>query len=563
MALREYQLTNFKAFAGPETIPIRPITLIYGPNSSGKSSILQSLLLLKQTLEEADSSTPLLPKGKLVDLGDYREFIHRHDVNKQFSFQATFVPDVEEAEPVWVKEILKAIDSALVGLKVVFKHDEKTKMVGFFSAEVFIGDKSLPAISYSRIGRLKKGSDFVARTEVHPESGFWPTWLEGMKHYIEEQLKDIDRISYKEGDSEKELRHDLGNYSFEEAMRDLWWKNVFSYVGCQNFLPAKQSSPPAEYEKRLVEGLKQLDEELEQSEALREEAAQPQQSQSSSPADSLRKRTAGEGSPFAATIFYPSDYGREPFEQGLDVLPFTLQVCSAFRQLVEEMVYLGPLRSNPERYYTFSGNLSEQVGQFGERMPDVLFRNREVLERINAEFDRFQLRYELKLSELKDEDSNLSNVFALRLVDKGTSVSASIRDVGFGASQVLPIIVQSLLSQNKTLLIEQPEIHLHPALQSELGDLFIKSALGEQKNTFILETHSEHLMLRILRRIRETTEGELEPGLTPIRPEDVAVLYVLPGKDSAKVIEIPIRPDGEFAKRWPQGFFTDRAKELF
>ncbi|MGH9425864.1 MAG: AAA family ATPase, partial [Terriglobia bacterium] len=73
--LREYQLTNFKAFAGPETIPIRPITLIYGPNSSGKSSILQSLLLLKQTLEEANIATPLLPKGKLVDLGDYREFI--------------------------------------------------------------------------------------------------------------------------------------------------------------------------------------------------------------------------------------------------------------------------------------------------------------------------------------------------------------------------------------------------------------------------------------------------------------------------------------------------------
>src|SRR5207244_11333114 len=86
--LREYQLTNFKAFAGPETIPIRPLTLIFGPNSSGKSSILQSLLLLKQTLEEANSSTPLLPKGKLVDLGDYHEFIHHHDVSKSFSFKA-------------------------------------------------------------------------------------------------------------------------------------------------------------------------------------------------------------------------------------------------------------------------------------------------------------------------------------------------------------------------------------------------------------------------------------------------------------------------------------------
>jgi hypothetical protein len=317
-----------------------------------------------------------------------------------------------------------------------------------------------------------------------------------MKQYIQKQLGACERIFYKKDDSEEELQHDLRNYQFEEAKEDLMLENLSSWVGCQNFLPAKRSSPPVEFQKRLKKkGLKQLILEFsEQSEALREEEAQPQQSQSSFPTDSLREQTVNEGSPFAATIFYPSDYGSEPFEQGLDVLPFTLHVCSAFRQLVKKVIYLGPLRNSPERYYTFSGNLSEQVGQFGERMPDVLFQNHEVVERVNAEFDRFGLGYELKSSELK-EDSNSSNVFALRVIDKETGVSASIRDVGFGVSQVLPIIVQSLLSQNKTLLIEQPETHLHPALQAELGDLFIKSALGEQKNTFVLETHSEHLKL--------------------------------------------------------------------
>ena len=69
--------------------------------------------------------------------------------------------------------------------------------------------------------------------------------------------------------------------------------------------------------------------------------------------------------------------------------------------------------------------------------------------------------------------------------------------------------------------------------------------------------------MRILRRIRETTDGELPVGITPIRPEHVAVLYVLPETDGAKVVGIPIRPDGEFAERWPQGFFAERAKELF
>jgi AAA15 family ATPase/GTPase len=87
--LKEYEITNFKAFAGPESLPIKPITLIFGPNSSGKSAILQSFLMLKQTLDEAVNSTPtLLTKGKLVDLGSYREFIHNHDLGKSFSIKA-------------------------------------------------------------------------------------------------------------------------------------------------------------------------------------------------------------------------------------------------------------------------------------------------------------------------------------------------------------------------------------------------------------------------------------------------------------------------------------------
>ena len=111
-------------------------------------------------------------------------------------------------------------------------------------------------------------------------------------------------------------------------------------------------------------------------------------------------------------------------------------------------------------------------------------------------------------------------------------------------------------------MIEQPEIHLHPAHQVELGDIFIRSA-KEQGNTLLLETHSEHLILRILRRIRETTENELPEGFPPIRPEDVAVLYIQPGEKGAQVIEIPVTEDGEFARPWPQGFFDDRVEELF
>ena len=92
--------------------------------------------------------------------------------------------------------------------------------------------------------------------------------------------------------------------------------------------------------------------------------------------------------------------------------------------------------------------------------------------------------------------------------------------------------------------------------------MFIEGALGKRQNTFILETHSEHLILRLLRRIRETSENSLPAGIPKIRPENVAVIYVNPKKEGAEVFEIPITEDGDFAKKWPDGFFPERTREL-
>lgn len=150
----------------------------------------------------------------------------------------------------------------------------------------------------------------------------------------------------------------------------------------------------------------------------------------------------------------------------------------------------------------------------------------------------------------------------LRVRDGCTGAEISHRDLGTGFSQVLPVLVQAIAAENQFHLIEQPEIHLHPALQAELGDVFIDSALT-RGNRFLLETHSEHLILRVLRRIRETTFGKIEPGQVPVTADDVAVLYVKPGPDGSEIIELPVTPDGDFAVPWPDGFFPERAKELF
>jgi hypothetical protein len=129
----------------------------------------------------------------------------------------------------------------------------------------------------------------------------------------------------------------------------------------------------------------------------------------------------------------------------------------------------------------------------------------------------------------------------LKLRDGESGVDITPQDVGVGVSQIAPVLVHAFGNTGKIIAIEQPEIHIHPALQADLGDVFIESALGENKNTFLLETHSEHLILRILRRIRETAEGEMaewpealrKACPNGIRPEDVAVLYVQPGKEGS------------------------------
>jgi hypothetical protein len=97
-----------------------------------------------------------------------------------------------------------------------------------------------------------------------------------------------------------------------------------------------------------------------------------------------------------------------------------------------------------------------------------------------------------------------------------------------------------------------------------LGDIFIESALGERRHTFLLETHSEHLILRIMRRIRETYLGKLpkEKNLPPVKPSDVCVLYVEKLGPRSIVREFPLNEMGELVKAWPGGFFEEGLREV-
>ena len=223
------------------------------------------------------------------------------------------------------------------------------------------------------------------------------------------------------------------------------------------------------------------------------------------------------------------------------------------RGYLDNLVYIRPLRAYPERLYIFGGNNGEQVGQGGKNIADVLYTKPDVLNAVNKQFELFDLGYEIKISNFKDEEtSDLSDVFAIRLIDRYTKVNVSLLDVGFGISQILPVIIQSVLSRNKTIVIEQPEIHIHPRLQAQLGSLLAES-VKSFGNRFIIETHSEHLLLRLQKLIRN---GELSH-------EDIAVVYVDRGKNGSQCLELRIDSEGDFIDEWPNGFFDEGFNEMF
>lgn len=136
-------------------------------------------------------------------------------------------------------------------------------------------------------------------------------------------------------------------------------------------------------------------------------------------------------------------------------------------------------------------------------------------------------------------------------------------EIGVGLSQMIPIVAAALASRDRLLLVEQPELHVHPAMQAELGDLFIESALGERQNTWMIESHSEHLLLRVMRRIRETTGRRLPAGRHPVRPEDVSLCFFEKDGTSSLIHEVPLDENGQITRPWPGGFFEEGIREMF
>lgn len=150
----------------------------------------------------------------------------------------------------------------------------------------------------------------------------------------------------------------------------------------------------------------------------------------------------------------------------------------------------------------------------------------------------------------------------LKFYDDHTKTYVHPQDMGVGISQSLPIVIACNLYEAADIYIEQPELHLHPKLQMEIADEFIRN-IHEQYNDFMIETHSEHLLLRIMKRMRQTAEGTLEDESLRLTPDDVCLLYVDANNELTYLNELELDNDGTLLDPWPGGFFEEGYNERF
>ncbi len=268
-------------------------------------------------------------------------------------------------------------------------------------------------------------------------------------------------------------------------------------------------------------------------------------------------------SPGAPVKFYGFPDEVVAYHQNAD---FVQEFNLRHEQLFRTISYLGPLRTKTERIYAWPGGEPGDVGYDGRNtIPAILAAKNRMLNLGNKKTRKpFQTLIAEKLKEMGLIESfevkpisEQRHEYEVKVRTKGSRDSVDLPDVGFGVSQVLPVLVQCFYAPPESIIImEQPEIHLHPGAQAALADVMIDAIHskedGRDRNIqLIIETHSEHFLRRLQRRIAENA----------IDGKKVSCYYANTSKTSAKLEPLDVDSFGNI-RNWPENFFGDEMGDI-
>lgn len=566
--LHALRVGNFKAFADTQRIPLKPITLIFGPNSAGKSSFIHSLALAheaqfgreKRSLARLDVHHTDVG-GSAIDLGSFRQYVHRGQLHKRVEWGA----DVNSsALGMDIATKLLPARQVCYSIAIGMELDDQDRpkpdsqpmilSVDMTDGQAEILHASRRSQGLYRIDRLNLAHPLFTACLRQMFHAYDPGPSEGETGFIESATREIEAVLPKLG-----LKLDRCLPS-EVISPESW-----ALEGLDDDAP--NAGVLLFIEEHLSPFIKAVAAAIESSldsfQYLGPLRSYPARHLAFSDHDD-RNWYAGGG--YAWDVVRRDDAVREAVNGWLG----SAKLKTPYRLVVRSLTTLDQLHEPiaaaledmpaealglKAKFFNEEAPVSVEDGTYLTR-PDIAH----LVESVHPEVRDAEQVAEHLIHAVADSTREVLR--ELVLVDQRTNTVVTHRDVGIGISQVLPVLVMAYGSQGKLLAMEQPEIHLHPALQAELGDVFIEAALGERQNTFILETHSEHLILRLMRRMRETYQRK-ETGLPAITSADVSVLYVEPDGARSIVREMPLNELGELVKSWPGGFFEEGLREQF
>ncbi len=601
--LQRLILKNFKAFSGRTTIPFGRLTLIFGRNSSGKSSIIQSLMFLRQSMSDIDRAGLTISQGALTNLGSGKQVLTGQNADTE----CEITPIYDMATMIRNFAIPNAEGDAFhrsVGAGYLF-HLEQPNI------ELTVRERRYYADGHDHVASTEGENLFSyfsvpENTRANPDATevmelFAEFGEELARSYVENieawKLLILEALNLDDGRDLRDALLGAGEGFFLERSDDASFAGSGTINSWIEFLRFSSPNPgPGEEDPRhrsrlLRDLLGEVPEgpanaapilpavlrvHLETAfGALRNKFAEMSIELFATELVAMRLRGSHRmGRPRSSSLW--AGNARNRFVAGLppqtvldqirkrlpilDILPF---VARATNRATVNLRYIGPVRSQGLRFNEVRNLPDRDVGKDGRNAIQLIADDEGLRTQANAWMERLGIMYRMEPVRI---ETGLAPLLAARIIDARNNLELNLVDVGFGISQVAPVVVQSLLlasqtrgreegrrHQRDTLLVEQPELHLHPAMQAELGSLFAEVVSASSTAQIIAETHSEALILRVMKLIRT---GNLDASL-------VKVLWVDQDNDGhAFARDLPIDASGEFEVSWPRGFFSERYSEM-
>ncbi|BBL92014.1 hypothetical protein VroAM7_46670 [Vibrio rotiferianus] len=488
MKITSLTIAGFKGIKNKATIPLAPITLFFGANSTGKSTVLHALLYLYEVVAKRNFDAQYSSvAGESLYFGGFQNIVHGKDLNGVITLGATL--DFRDgAADIW-DDYLSDSERWLLESHLGFTPDSDADVVSFELDIQWDHTKNRALIS--RYECKSQGIKYFKITAQAGRPDCQITHYQPLPHW------EVDE-----------------SFKVENLFDSGQWEDVS--INSQDALPniykrLDLSEPPFEWSEVF------------------------------------------EDQPLAAQLFAEASLSQAAFAS-----------LKLLVKKLEDLLHIGPLRIVPTRATVLNKNTNTQRWYDGTAGWETFaFSSESVKTNTNEKFLSsafFGTNYCFEAPAYGEASLSEKSVI---LKDSHTDIPLLPSSVGVGVSQVFPFVVATSLEQDLIVSCEQPELHIHPKWQLALGDMMLEATKKNSDRMFLVETHSEHLLLRLLKRRRQTADEEIEYEPFGCKKRDVQIVFCEQSEGKTRLIPIKTTDEGEFDAPWPNGFFEERREELF